>query len=62
MNPKGISLVFSLVLRCSIPAGTPTLTVPVPQQPIRLPDEKPELLGIMHRMGKVQANCRPSLV
>ena len=45
MNPKEISLVVSLILPCSIPATTATLTVPVAQQPIRLPDEKPEPLG-----------------
>lgn len=45
MNPKEISLVISLVLPCSIPATTATLTVPVAHQPIRLPDDKPEPLG-----------------
>lgn|SRR5579864_1891793 len=45
VNPKEISLVISLVLPCSMPAATATLTVPAARQPVRLPDEKPEPFG-----------------
>jgi hypothetical protein len=45
MNPKEISLVISLVLPCSMPAATATLTVPAARQPVRFPKEKPEPIG-----------------